>query len=798
MPTKLALLAASTLIAATSLLVTPTGASALSPNVTFTARASTTWQANGTAYAVAGAGGVAAVGGSFTQILPPAGSGGSAQNRPALALFDAATGSPSRCQFRLGASGGTPTVRAIAKAPTGNTLYIGGTFTSVNGIPRANLAAIDPVACTLSRTFRPGAIDGAVTSLYAPSNGTVYLGGGFTTVAGQTRAGVAAVDAASGAVTAFDAKLSVSEGSDPGVTVNGFALSPNGSSLVIGGAFDLVSGRDSHALAQVDPATGALRQDYPMYYAIHGLWFFDRPYTVNAITADADRFYIGGAGDGTAGSVGLRSFSWVDPYSWDPDGCTGTIRAFALTDDVLYSAGHRDDCSRVGLWQGNESQHLTAERASAYPNERQPFDGWYPDTNDGPNSGIGPRALAAVDASSGSHWLWSVGDFTTVNGRPQRAITRFGTSDTARPPTPFVTAQALLPGQVQVRFRTVVDPDDARLVYNVYRNGASTPTWTWGATSSFWTRPQVTFTDKDVTAGKTYSYRVTATDAAGNVSTLSAAVSARVSGTARPYAAAVIADGARLYWRYDEGSGPVVEDKSGANPGAGINGVYGGPGGITRRVGGAVKNDASTAVTLDGSKGYVWSDQRVWSSDDGGAVGSDISTETWFKTSTTRGGLLVGYGDARESTDTHVMPESWNVNDQLFMTDDGKVNLGAGARSVSSEASYNDGAWHHVVGSADGSGLTLYVDGQVVASRPDGGLGVDVMSGGTWHVGYDVVGVNTTTSNAYGDGVVRVEHHQLWPVLPSSNYFAGSIDETAVYLNPLTAAQVANHYALGK
>ena len=64
----------------------------------------------------------------------------------------------------------------------------------------------------------------------------------------------------------------------------------------------------------------------------------------------------------------------------------------------------------------------------------------------------------------------------------------------------------------------------------------------------WWKRPQVSFVDKNVTPGTTYSYRVRATDATGNSSALSTAVSATPTAQAASYASTVRADKPALYW----------------------------------------------------------------------------------------------------------------------------------------------------------------------------------------------------------------------------------------------------------
>lgn len=88
-------------------------------------------------------------------------------------------------------------------------------------------------------------------------------------------------------------------------------------------------------------------------------------------------------------------------------------------------------------------------------------------------------------------------------------------------------------------------------------------------------------------------------------------------------------------------------------------------------------------------------------------VGSTYTIETWFKTNTTRGGKLLGFGNnqARGSN---------QYDKHIYMTNDGKLVYGVytgATRTVTTSGAYNDNQWHHVVASQGPGGMTLYVDG---------------------------------------------------------------------------------------
>jgi len=74
-------------------------------------------------------------------------------------------------------------------------LYVGGNFTSVNGAVRNRLASINVADGSLAAWNPDAGVGGGVNIITVDgSTSTVYVGGGFTTVGGQARSGVAAID----------------------------------------------------------------------------------------------------------------------------------------------------------------------------------------------------------------------------------------------------------------------------------------------------------------------------------------------------------------------------------------------------------------------------------------------------------------------------------------------------------------------------------------------------------------------------------------------------------------------------
>jgi len=134
------------------------------------------------------------LGGSFTQV--------GSSPRTNLAAVDIATGQVT--DWNPGANGN---ISALAMG--GTRVYVGaglsGGFTAVGNQPRTNLAAID-----LSGTVVPwapavggfGGASGFVETILVAGN-TVFVGGNFSSLAGIPRTSLAAVDAQTGGATSF-------------------------------------------------------------------------------------------------------------------------------------------------------------------------------------------------------------------------------------------------------------------------------------------------------------------------------------------------------------------------------------------------------------------------------------------------------------------------------------------------------------------------------------------------------------------------------------------------------------------
>jgi Concanavalin A-like lectin/glucanases superfamily len=734
---KLILLLAALLAATVGVVPFAGGAQALEAN-TVVANASSTWQTNGTVWTLAYSNGVVYASGDFTSVRPPGAAAGTGEvARDHLAAFDSSTGELLPFNHSLSA-------KAYVMVPSadGSTLYLGGDFATVDGVSRSRAAAINLTTNTLSN-WNPR-VNGNVRGI-ALKGSTVYLGGTFSAINGQARQNLGAVSA-----TGAGATLPWAPTAD--LTVYRLVVTPDGSRVIAGGYFSNLNGTARRGTGALDPDTGAT-----LPWGSAGT--FLPPHSgactsdIKDIRVDASNVYFAAEGTGGGCFDGTFAARQSDGALVWTNTCLGATQSIEIIGSFLYKGSHAHDCSSVGSFPEQPQsgrRHLLVEKLS---------DGslgpWYPNTSGNP---LGPRAFA-TDGTQ----LFVGGDFLNVNSKAQQGLTRFGgPPDLAKPRQPKApTAISTTAGQVRLSWQAVTDDDDETLVYRVFRDGSATPLFTSQPTrSTFWILPSLSFTDTGLTPGSTHSYKVDAKEANGsNVSVKSAATSVTVASADASYSATVLSDRPFQYLRLGEASGTSATDSSGN----GRTGQYQGT--VTFGQAGAITGDANKAVRLGGtasSNGYVTQQSAT-------AVTNpqSLSVELWFKTNTTTGGKLIGFGTARTGN-------SGKYDRHVYMTNAGKLVFGAWAGSpvtITSAASYNNNAWHHVVGTLSGAGMTLYVDGAQVASSPN--TAAEAYNG-FWRIGGDNLG--------------------LWPSRPTSDYFKGTIDEAAVYTTALTASQVAEHF----
>jgi hypothetical protein len=239
-----------------------------------------TARVDGTVRSVVESGGLVYIGGTFSSATDSSGT----VTRNNAAAFDAGTG-------QLTAWNPDTNGEVDSLAVSGSTVYLGGNFTAVGGRSRMRLAAVDSNTGAVSSAFVHSA-GAAVRSLSLSSDGSqLYAGGGFATVDGSPRAYLAAFTLSSG----------VLNGSwKPAASGPVRTVSAQPGRVYVGGNFITLNGSTAHGyLAAVSPSTGATDDTFKanIKYLVNALSI-----TSTAVYAAADgpgghlrAFTLGGA-----------------------------------------------------------------------------------------------------------------------------------------------------------------------------------------------------------------------------------------------------------------------------------------------------------------------------------------------------------------------------------------------------------------------------------------------------------------------------------------------------------------------
>jgi len=171
--------------------------------------------------------------------------------RIGLAAFDAGSGAIASFHRDPNGVGGISALVA-----SGSTVYAGGVFTQVGGIPRRNVAAFRNVPGEQGTVLPFDVdVDGPVQAL-ALAGDTMYLGGTFTSVNGS----LAALKRDRRNLAAVDATTGIARDWDPDADNAVSALAVAGDTVFAGGAFGLVNRSTARLrLAAFDALSGTAR-----------------------------------------------------------------------------------------------------------------------------------------------------------------------------------------------------------------------------------------------------------------------------------------------------------------------------------------------------------------------------------------------------------------------------------------------------------------------------------------------------------------------------------------------------------
>ncbi len=239
----------------------------------------------------------------------------------------------------------------------------------------------------------------------------------------------------------------------------------------------------------------------------------------------------------------------------------------------------------------------------------------------------------------------------------------------------------------------------------------------------------ISYADSGLAPG-TYYYRVTAEDAAGNVSAASAQATAVVS--AQP-AGLVAAYG------FDAGSGTAVADASGNNNnGTLANGTWSAAG----RYGGAIQfNGTNTWVTVPNATSLNPT--------------AGVTMEAWLNPTAVNGWRTVMFKEQTGNL-TYGLYSNTSAN-----RPNAQVFVAGADRNVNGTAQVAANTWTHLAATYDGANIRIFVNGTQAATVAQTGA------------------ISTST------GVLHIGGNAVWP-----EWFQGLIDEVRIYNRALSAAEI--------
>jgi hypothetical protein len=232
-------------------------------------------------------------------------------------------------------------VLACALSGSGSILYVGGNFTTIGGQSRNRLAAID-VNSGEVLPWNPNVTDvnGCIYTILVANYGSgevIFVGGYFTHVGGAARYSIAALDPVTGSALPFDAEID----SNGYVYTLAFTESQTvGKMLLIGGRFESVGNETRVCLGAVAPDTGQLL-DWGVPIGSGGMLL---P-MLNVIYPYYDHIYIGGdfllVGNETRHYIAELRRDDGQPTAWAPI-LNGTVHDITVINFAVYVAGAFD------------------------------------------------------------------------------------------------------------------------------------------------------------------------------------------------------------------------------------------------------------------------------------------------------------------------------------------------------------------------------------------------------------------------------------------------------------------------
>jgi hypothetical protein len=290
------------------------------------------WGVDGTAYTSVVIGSVVYVGGSFSNAVAPNGTKVARNN---LAAFCIANGTLDT-SFVANFNG-----PVYALTTDGSSLFAGGLYSTLNGLTANRLVKLSASTGARITAFNAPTIPvGKPVGALDYSGGKVYVGGDFSVGAPVSGKKGMSVNSTTGAQGSWNPNVT---DVTSGATINALKVSPNGQSVFIGGKFDTVGGQTHDDLAKTSASTGAVSS---VQYGANGGVPGHMDARVLSIAVDPDNttIYVAAGptepqGSGLNGGNKLYRFAADGTPAWQKV-FNGDNQAVVLTSGTLYTGFH--------------------------------------------------------------------------------------------------------------------------------------------------------------------------------------------------------------------------------------------------------------------------------------------------------------------------------------------------------------------------------------------------------------------------------------------------------------------------
>ena len=359
------------------------------------------YQPNNTVRDMVVVGNTAYIGGTFTALTSA--NGNTTVTRNHVAAIDMTTGAV--LPWNPNVNGTVYTI-----LPAGNSVYLGGSFTTVGGATHKNIAEVNntngAVVTAFANTTRPNK---AVRAMVI-AGGNLYVGGAFT----SPRSYLMEVNATTNAyiptwapVVDAEVRALATDTSQTRIVEGGFQQCPTG------------SGCDGRiGIGAVNTTDGAF-----LPFAYHGPPTFIpppgfpyRPFQIIQMTQDGNTLFASGTGNGgTALSLNMEDGT----LNWQA-GFNGNVVGIGVTDGVVYAGGHYSAyCGPVpgnNFFCAGRPGSAARSKLSAFDEASGALEPWAPTVN----SALG---IEAVGADLGRVAVG--GEFTRISGVAVNHFARF-------------------------------------------------------------------------------------------------------------------------------------------------------------------------------------------------------------------------------------------------------------------------------------------------------------------------------------------------------------------------------------